>query len=100
MQKHLDYIINHVFFPPELPQENDSDNTKSASLIKELLAALQSFQAHMPRQERLKWALCTKMVNNMLELRDHFGELAVEEVQTTLKGMIGGGNMHQTLKRK
>jgi hypothetical protein len=64
---------------------------KSASLIKELLAALRSLQALVPEQERSEWTPCIKMVDNMLELRDHFGGLAVEKVQITLGKIIYGG---------
>lgn len=91
MRIYLNYIINHVFLPPKLPQKNDSDDAKSASLIEELLAALRSFQTHIPEQERLEWIPCIKMVNNMLELRDHLGGLVPEKVQLTLRKMIGGG---------
>lgn len=83
--------VNHVFLPPELRQKNDSDDTKSPSLIKELLAALRSLQALVPEQERSEWTPCIKMVGNMLELRDHLGGLAVEKVQITLGKMIYGG---------
>ena len=91
MRKDLDYIINHVFLPPKLPQKDDSDARKSASLIDELLAALRSLQAHIPEQERSEWIPCIKMVGNMLELRDHLGGLVAEKVQTTLKKMMDRG---------
>jgi hypothetical protein len=91
MHKDLNYIINHVFLPPKLPQKNDSNDTKSASLIEELLAALRSFQALIPEQKRSEWTPCIKMVGNMLELRNHFEGLAVEKVQITLRNMIDGG---------
>lgn len=31
------------------------------------------------------------MDGNMLELRDRFGELVAEKMETTLRGMIDGG---------
>ncbi len=31
------------------------------------------------------------MVGNMLELRDHFGGLVTEKVETTLRNMVDGG---------
>ena len=91
MCKHLDYIINHVFLPPKLPQKDDSDATKDSSLVEELLVALKSFQAHIPEQQRLEWIPCIKMVRNMLQIRDHFGGLVAEEVETTLRDMVDGG---------
>ena len=91
MCKALDYIINHVFLPPKLPQKDDSDVTKASSLVEELLAALESFQAHVPEQERLEWVHCIKMVRNMLQIRDHFGGLLAKDVETALREMVNGG---------
>ena len=91
MRKDLNYIITHVFFPPKLPQKDDSDDTKSAALIGQVLVALRSFQAHIPEEERPEWIACIKMVSNMLELRDHVGGLVVEKLQTTLRTMTSGG---------
>lgn len=96
MRKDLNFIINHVFLPPKLPQKDDSDDTKSASFIEELRAALRSLQAHIPEQERSEWIPCIKMIGNMLELRDHFGGLVAERVETTLRRMIDGGTNEST----
>ena len=91
MRQDLIYVINHVFLPPKLPQEDDSDDTKTITFIEQILAALRSFQAHVPEQERPEWIACVKMVGNTLELRDHFGGLDVEKLQRTLRKMISGG---------
>lgn len=88
MRKDLNFIINHVFLPSKLPQKDDSDDTKSASFIEELRTALRSLQAHISEQERSEWISCIKMIDNMLELRDHFEELVIERVKTTLRRMI------------
>jgi hypothetical protein len=93
MRKDLKYIINHVFLPPKLPQKDDGDNAKSASLIEEVSTALRSFEAHVPEQVRPEWIACTKMVGNMLELRDLYGGLVAEKVQTNLRNMIDGGTI-------
>ncbi len=94
MCKELGYIINHVFLPPKLPQKNDNDFTKRASVIEELLVALRSLQDHISEQERSEWVPCIKMVSNMLELRDHFGGLVAGKLETTLRKMVDGG-MHE-----
>ena len=91
MREDLNYIIDHVFLPLKLPQKDDDDATKGAALVKEVLKALQLLQAHIPTQERSEWIPCIKMVGNMLQTRDHFGELLVEKVETTLREMVDGG---------
>ena len=90
MCKDLNYIINHVFFPPKLPQKDDNDATKASSLVEELLAALESFQVDIPEQERLGWIPCINVVRNMLQIRDHFGGLVAKEVEITLREMVDG----------
>ncbi len=97
MCKELNYIINHVFLPPKLPQNNDNDVTKSAALIEKVLAALRCLQAHIPEQERSEWTTCIEMVGNMLELRDHFGGLVAEKVETKLGKMVDGGTNEPAL---
>ena len=92
MEKHLKYIIAHVFLPPKLPQKDDDDNGKSAALIKALLASLRSLQSSMPTQNRAEWLPCIKMLGAMLELRDHSGGLVAENVQTAIRGMTDKGN--------
>ena len=99
MRNDLNYIVDHVFLPPKLPQKDDGNARKSASLLDELLAALRSLLAHIPEQKRTEWNPCIKMVGNMLELRDHLGGLVAEKVQTTLKEMIDRGENETTLPR-
>lgn len=91
MRRDLNYIIHHVFLPSKLPQKDDSNARKGASLAEEVLAALRLLQAHIPKQERSEWIPCIKMVGNLFELRDHFGGLVAKRVETALKGMIDGG---------
>ena len=100
MGKDLNYIINHVFLPSKLPQKDDSNATKGASLAKEVLSALRSLQDNIPEQERSEWIPCIKMVGNMLEIRDHFGGLVAKKVEMTLRGMVDGGTNVQAFGDK
>lgn len=94
----LEFIINHVFLPPKLLQEDDTDVSKNASLIEHLQAALRLFQAHSPEQERSEWLPCIKMTRNMLELRNHSGGLVAENVKTLLREMTDGGTNEKILR--
>ena len=87
----LSYIINHVFLPPKLPQEDDSGVDKDFALIAECEAALNSFQAHFPSHECRRWAACTRMLRKMLELRDPSGDMVPGKVEATLKSMADQG---------
>ncbi|KAI9789614.1 MAG: hypothetical protein M1816_005923 [Peltula sp. TS41687] len=47
----LIYMINHVFLPLKLPQQDDHDLVKSNTLTEALLATLKLFQARLPEQD-------------------------------------------------
>lgn len=94
MRKDLYYIINHVFLFPKLLQKNDNDVTKTVSVIEELLTALKSLQDRISKQERSKWISCIKM------LRNHFKELMIEKLKTTLKKMINEDMNESVFKNK
>lgn len=100
----IDYIIRHVFLPPELPQKDDENVEKGTCLIEAVLAALTLFQQeHISEQEEKKehaeWSACIKMVENMLELRNEYGGgLEANRLGEKLSGMVDGGKLET--KRK
>ena len=100
MRRDLNYIVDHVFLPSKLPQKDDSNDTKSASLAEEVLSALSLLQAQLPTQERSEWDPCRKMVANMLQTRDNLGGLVARNVEIALKEMIDGGTNIPVLRTK
>lgn len=87
----LNYIINHVFLPPKLPQKDDSDVSKTNALIDMMLKASESFQDRIPKHERSEWVPCIKMIRNMRELKDRSGNLIPKNVATALREMLDRG---------
>jgi hypothetical protein len=88
----LKYIFDHVFLPPKLPQEDDSDFSKGLSLVRELEAALRSSQGYLPVHQHSDWLHCIKMISNMLETRDDdCGDLIPQALEKSLKSMLDGG---------
>ena len=90
----LQYIINHVFLPPKLPQSDDSAFKNDSSLTKECRAALKSFQVHLPTQEQWRIVACIRMVSKIQELRDESGDLILGKIEESLeemndRGMLG-----------
>lgn len=85
------YIINHIFLPPKLPQEDNTDIMEDLALTEEFRAALESFMAHLPPEDRLEWASCAKMLSRILETRDPCGDMLVENVKMSLGQMTSGG---------
>ncbi|KAI0886696.1 uncharacterized protein GGS22DRAFT_199079 [Annulohypoxylon maeteangense] len=49
--KQIRYIIDHVFLPSQLPQEDDYEDKLEEALLQTVLAALRSFKDHMEGYE-------------------------------------------------
>ncbi len=77
----LSYIINHVFLPPKLPQQDDSKYCEDFALGKQCETALWKFRDFLPAQQHWKWATCTKMMRNLLALRDPCEGVMLGEVE-------------------
>jgi hypothetical protein len=88
----LSYIVNHVFLPPQLPQEDDS-GLGEILLLEECKAALGSYLANLSSGGHWKWAACSAMVSNMLRIRDYSGDLAPDQVEASLRGMTPEGSI-------
>lgn len=91
----LKYIITHVFLPPKLPQEDDSDYEKDSTVIRECSSALKSFQAVL-EQCHGRWTHAIMMLSRMLELRSPSGYMLPEAVDTSLERMAMGGMLTPT----
>lgn len=87
----LEYIINHVFLPPKLPQEDDRDSAKSAALAEELVEALRAFRTYSTQQDLPTWTSLARMVENMSRIRDESGDMNPDKLEQTLLQMVDGG---------
>ena len=96
----LEYIITHVFLPPKLPQEDDSDPKKDLALTEQFRVALRSFQARLPGRERRRWVAPILMLSKMLGLRDTSGDILSEKVESSLEAMKGTGMPKSSIARK
>jgi hypothetical protein len=96
----LEYIVTHVFLPPKLPQEDDSDPNQDLALIEECSAALRSFQVYLPDQEHWRWEAPIKMLSKMLKLRDPCGDMLSQRVELSLEAMEVTGIPKTNITRK
>ena len=63
----LEYIINHVFLPPKLPQLIDTTTEVEVGLTKLYHDALNSFIGLLPGDEQEKWASLPSMLSILLD---------------------------------
>jgi hypothetical protein len=93
----LQYIIHHVFFPPKLPQKDDSAPEYDKALTKQVLQALRAFEASGGQlQANTSTTLLIRMLENMLESRGSKSGLLQNAVENQMGSMKNTG-MSQAL---
>ncbi|KIM46712.1 hypothetical protein M413DRAFT_23079 [Hebeloma cylindrosporum] len=63
----LRYVLNHVFLPPKLPQEDDYDAERDAALCRFAYDASLEFGAFLSQSQQAQWSTVSQMLKNMLE---------------------------------
>jgi hypothetical protein len=61
------YILNHVFLPPKLPQEDDADRIRDVVLCRLVYDASLEFTQSLPEIQRPQWLIVTQMLDMFLE---------------------------------
>jgi hypothetical protein len=82
----LEYLINHVFLPPKVPQEDDYNADYERLLLKVVLDALTIFKRHIPTD----WLSATESVMHMVKdlenMLDNHGFINEKQLKELLKG--------------
>ena len=87
----LQYLINHVFLPPKLPQQDDSSFENDINLLVACEDAIDRFINHLQSSKHEKLLACRKMILKMHESRNPRGDLSPEKIDEVLKSMSDGG---------
>jgi hypothetical protein len=95
-QSGLEYIINHVFCPLKLPQENDHSLEDDLALSQAVVDAALAFTDQLPPDKRLLWMSSLKMLRN---LKDSIGlsVLSANEVISQIGAMYNKGSSFHCL---
>lgn len=80
----LRYAFHHVFFPSELPQDNDESQGNEEWLLKTLSAGLADFINTLGASERAPYEATARMLARYNSMRDGRGALAEEELSKQL----------------
>ena len=92
----LQYLINHVFLPPKLPQKDDSSFENDISLLNACEEAIDRFIDHLQDSKRERLLVCQKIVQSMLKLREPSGDLSSKEIDEALE-IMDDGSMSLTM---
>lgn len=92
--ENLQYMIYHVFLPPKIPQENDSNGVrKDHALLQFTAAAAHEFLSLLRRTRHehdaiyvMTWKRIAKLLETMSDLHRE-GPLAKEDVALALRNM-------------
>jgi len=61
------YVLNHVFLPPKLPQEDDYDANHDVALCRLAYQASLEFDTFLSQPQQKKWSTVKQMLKNLLE---------------------------------
>lgn len=88
----LEYIINHVFLPPKLPQKaEDHTDAKNSTLLKILQYIAETYLQNGTDSERSQWTLIIRMLTSLRSL-ENGSSLPIKEFCDVVVGMKTGGN--------
>ncbi|KAF9064985.1 hypothetical protein BDP27DRAFT_1332732 [Rhodocollybia butyracea] len=87
--KNLDFIINHVFFPPQLPQESDLSTAGHFALCSSFVDLADEFEAHLDGDSRLGWTRTVNMLRQYARSQNR-ADLIVEDLEKDFKQLDPG----------
>lgn len=79
------YLSHHVFLPPKLPQENDSNAQYEDILLEKVVDALHGFSNHVPSQCSGVISTVITTVTRLRAVRGASGDLCAERMSQALK---------------
>jgi hypothetical protein len=83
------YQVHHVFLPPQLPQQDDFNESYEHELLKTVLGVLEEFQNHVDQPAELQPAI--HMMRTKLACRPGSKTLHQESLTTALQKLRSGG---------
>lgn len=86
----VQYIVNHVFLPPKLPQKDDQDCDNEVALCNLVRKYAQDHQRLLPTERQSRWDPILNMLENF-EQSLKSEALNVTEVEQNMEEMQVGG---------
>jgi hypothetical protein len=92
----LKYIFNHVFLPPNVPQEDDYRDSDEKALLRVIEHALEQFKSHITHELRLVIENICGMIHRLGVLLDRDGITNGERLQDALANLANEGRNYRS----
>jgi hypothetical protein len=86
----LQYIVNHIFLPPELPQKDDHNPENDRALCRELCQSACNFYGLLPSDGRTRWDPIIEMLQCLCDFHE-LDVLSKDCVKSAMERMQPGG---------
>ncbi|PIG82695.1 hypothetical protein AARAC_010891 [Aspergillus arachidicola] len=87
----LEYLINHVFLPLKVPQQDDHDPDHERFLVGFVLTALKEFKCYIATEWHSTTDLVVAMVRNLENMLDPAGCMDPEQLLSSLESLCTDG---------
>jgi hypothetical protein len=94
--QNLHYIVNHVFCPPKLPQEDDQAEGNDSALCACIFEAAEAYRDELTAPQRIRWDHMLKMLEN-LWISQQSKMLSDDHVKQAMMEMRSGGRSVEPL---
>jgi hypothetical protein len=91
----LEYILNNIFLPPQLPQYDDQTEMNDEALCQFVWKTAREFQNALKHEEKMIWKPVQKMLEHLAVLTEEggFNTATVKE----LLGQMRDGGMYRDI---
>jgi hypothetical protein len=90
-RQQLQYIIDHVFLPPKLPEKHDDDSAELQCALAEFVNdSAERCAQFLPPQERVRWVPILQMLKN-ITITSKSAALSEFSLENCIKDMQDGG---------
>lgn len=91
-QSAIEHLINHIFFPPKLPQGSDSSPQLEQLLAQTVLQHATSFAPNVPESQKRVWDIVLKMLGTFNQTLEAGTEaMNATDTKILIKGQKVGG---------
>ncbi|KIK65626.1 hypothetical protein GYMLUDRAFT_70721 [Collybiopsis luxurians FD-317 M1] len=97
--KNMNFIINHVFFPPQLPQESDISTSNSFALCKAFTGLAEEFEYYLDAAAQKEWKHVVRMLHCFQKLQED-DDLMMESLEEFQQRLSVGGFLILYIKKQ